>query len=67
MSPRTSACSIWVNLRSSMTPPPVPPNMLMTQDSAADVGNWITALGASPSMLQSTIAVVAGSEAAYSS
>ena len=41
--------------------------MWLTQDSAAVAGNWMTALALEPVTGQSTIAVVAGSDDAYSS
>ena len=41
--------------------------MWLTQVSAADDGNWMTAFAETPSRVQSTIAVVAGSDEAYSS
>jgi hypothetical protein len=64
---RTRACSIGVKVRSGTVVGRVPPSMWLTQPSAADVGNWMTAFGTVPSMLQSTIAVVAGSDEANSS
>ena len=42
------------------------PSMWLTQVSAADDGNWITALLEWSGMEHRTIAVVAGSDAAYS-
>ena len=46
---------------------PCPPSIAFTHESAATVGNWMTAFGVTSPNSHSTIAVVAGSDAAYSS
>ena len=58
-----------VNLRSGRSEVAValPPSMWVTQPRAATEGNWMTAFALAPSRGQSTMAVVAGSDAANSS
>ena len=46
---------------------PLPPSMCATQDSAADIGNWMTAFAVTSSSVHSTMAVVEASDDAYSS
>ncbi len=67
MSPLTRACSIWVNFRSGMAESFEAPSIRLIQPRADGAGNCTTSLESCDSTVHRTMAVTAGSEAAYSS
>ncbi len=67
ISPWMRACSIGENVRSGRAVGLLPPSIRFTQPSAAPVGSWMTPRGSTSAMEQSTIAVLEGRAAAYSS